>query len=117
VNLVLPATLHVQCPVTEGMPHHRGQDKPRAQPTKDRPEPMRKEVCTNWNHRAGQCAADGPCPSGRLHKCSRCGKQHRACDFHDPAPRKDVKGKTKGNGKGDKGKKRGQTPQDAVHAS
>ena len=38
------------------------------------------ETCGNWNQKIGSCAAEGPCRYGRIHKCSRCGGDHRLVD-------------------------------------
>ena len=107
MNFVLPATLSVPTPATEGMSKASGGgggDKPRAAP---RQPPKSKEVCTNFNFGVGSCAGTGPCAFGRKHVCSVCGKPHRAMDFHDKARAEKSKGKGKGKGKkGGKGQER-----------
>ena len=38
------------------------------------------EICGNWNMKISSCTADGPCHYGRMHKCCRCGGEHRLVD-------------------------------------
>jgi len=108
VNLVLPTSLNVNAPATEGIPRAGGRgEKPPPKPPVEpwvRPSKTKLEVCGNWNNRHGACAEDGPCSAGRAHKCSVCGRDHRACDVHADF-KKGGKGKKKGTGKGKKGQK------------
>ena len=66
------------------------------------------EACLNWNRGLGACASAsmGPgsdCPHKRQHKCSVCGKWHRAKDFHQSAPQPENSQQTKAGG----GRRRG----------
>ena len=87
-NLLLPVTLHIVAPPTEGMPGTAGTpqggsapaSQPRGQRRASRAPKSSKEICSNWNGRVGTCAGPGQCPSGRRHVCSRCSGHHRACD-------------------------------------
>ena len=104
-NFVLPASLNLPSPSNAGMPKQTAGHKPALaiadRPRSDPAASSSKEVCTNYNSRSGKCKGQGPCPHGRVHKCSVCGGPHRACDRHGD---KEPKGKGKGRGKG-KGKK------------
>ena len=76
--------------------------------------PAVQEYCNNWN--AGRCVPRGPCPQGRLHRCSLCGGAEAPqghirsqCPRNPNPPSRGVgdKGKGKGRGRGPKGRGRG----------
>jgi len=109
LNFVLPSTLHQPSPATEGLQKPPA-DKTRAPPVPKAPGHFvrggkgSREICSNYNNRAGECAGEGKCPNGRSHTCNVCSKQHRACDHHVQNRFSSGKGKKgKGKGKGKKG--------------
>jgi len=90
-NLLLPASLHVTCPATLGMPGGAsgssgggGRSGPPAkrsrQAERNSSSSRGTDVCTNYNYRVGQCTGGGECPHGRLHLCNKCRGRHRVVD-------------------------------------
>ena len=125
-NLVLPLTVGAPLAL-EGLPSSSSSSALRTQSPRssaNRPSQLKRarqagaprsvtaDFCQNWNHRRGACQGDGPCASGRPHRCETCGGNHRVVDVHpETAPThrgwgkghgKDRKPQSKGKGKGDR---------------